>query len=301
MKRILLTGATGFAGRELARQALASGIEVIAPVRPGPRAEGLAAALPQVHLVPIQPGLGMVRAAVERRTPDAAIHLAASYLPDTAPHAAQTMIEANISFGTAMLELLRPSACRVFVAAGSQWQHATGQAQYSPNCLYAATKQAFGDILDHFAARCGFRTTVLKVADSYGPGDRRGRLIGRLAESFQAGRGMDLSPGEQELDLIHVRDVAAGFLAAAQGLWDGSLQPSQSWALRGGHPRPLREVVALMERIAGGPVGARLGALDYPAGTVMTLWRQPLLPGWKPAIPLEDGLRDLLLAPAEAS
>lgn len=298
MKRIVLTGATGFAGGEVARQAVAAGIEVIAPVRPGPRREMLAAALPQLDLVPIQPGLAALRDRIEGQPPDAVIHLAASYLPDTAAGAAERMIEANIGFGTALLDLLRPTPCRVFVAAGSQWQHAAETDDYVPNGLYAATKQAFGDIMAHYALRFGFRTMVLKVADSYGPHDKRGRLISQLVECHRSGRVLDLSPGRQELDLIHVRDLAAGFLAAAQGVWDGSLDPSQSWALRGGNPRQLRDIVALMERIAGRPLAVRLGALDYLPGTVMRLWRQPLLPGWQSRVALEDGLRELLLAPA---
>lgn len=298
MKRIVLTGATGFAGGEVARQAVAAGIEVIAPARPSPQCEMLAAALPQLHLVPIQPGLTALRDRIEGQPPDAVIHLAASYLPVTAASAADRMIEANIGFGTALLELLRPTPCRVFVAAGSYWQHAGGTGDYVPNGLYAATKQAFGDILTHYALCFGFRTMVLKVADSYGPDDKRGRLISQLVECHRSGRVIDLSPGEQELDLIHVRDLAAGFLAAARGLWDGTLTPSQDWALRGGHPRRLRDIVALMEGIAGAPLGVRFGGRDYQPGTVMRLWRQPLLPGWQPGVALQDGLRNLLLTPA---
>lgn len=296
MERILVSGASGFTGHELVRQAIAQGVDVVALARSGPKCDALLRDFPRLCLIPVTPDLAALRQKLDHWRPDALFHLASDYLPDDHPDGPMRMIAANITFPVTLLEALRDLAPISVIAAGTQWQYAEGTGRYSPNSFYAATKQAFQDILAFYVAGHGFRTGILNLSDCYGHCDPRNRIISQLIAAQQAQQPMDLSPGEQQLDPVHVSDAARGFLHAGQALCEGAMPSGQSWAIRGGRPISLRNVVRLIETVSGAPVPARFGALPYRPGTVMTLWQQPLLPGWCPKIALKEGIAALISA-----
>ena len=110
---------------------------------------------------------------------------------------------------------------------GSYSQHYGGRA-YSPVSLYAATKQAFQDILQFYCEVRGLRAVTLELPDTYGPDDKRPKLFSLLDRVARSGETLQMSPGEQLLDLLHVDDVVHGYEVAADGLLSGHLpSPSQ--------------------------------------------------------------------------
>jgi nucleoside-diphosphate-sugar epimerase len=161
--------------------------------------------------------------------------------------------------------------------------------------LYAATKQAFEDILAFYTDATPLRVISLHLFDTYGPDDPRPKLIQLLLKAARGGPGLSMPEGKQLLDFVHVDDVVNAFLLAAARLERGDGAPNETFAVSAGERLSLRDLVALVERLVGHSLPVEFGARPYRAREVMQPWtRGEPIPGWAPQTSLESGLRRLL-------
>lgn len=289
MPTCLITGASGFIGSRAVPALRHRGWTVHAISRH-------AASLPGCDAVHAYDGTqASLNDAVSCARPDVVIHLATCFIKDHQPADVPRLIAANIAFGTELLEAMRTHACRRMVTAGTAWQH-TGveDGSYLPANLYAATKQAFEDILRWYASSQAMAATSLHFADTYGPDDPRPKIFRLLAESASSGQPLDLSPGGQELDPLHVDDAAHAVAIAA----DRDEPGFRVFRASPGCPVSLRRMVDLWCASTGLKPVLRWGAKAYRPNEVMRSWQggEPL-PGWRPAVSLEAGFRSAFGAP----
>ena len=300
MKRVLLTGATGYIGGHLMRRLLADGKIVHIVMRKGARLDHLKG-LPIKNAIHEHDGktASMLRL-VEKAAPDTIFHLAAAAIGEHRPEDVEALVNANVLLGAQLLEAAVKAKAARFVSAGSYWQHYEGR-RYSPTSLYAATKQAFEDIQQFYAETTPLKTATLTLFDVYGPNDPRGKLIGLLLEAQRGGAPVKLSPGRQAVDFVYVDDVVDAFLHAARLLESAPEEVhGRSFAVRSSSTITVREFVALCEKLTDAPIPVQWGGRPYRPREVMKPWRGPVLPGWRCAIGLEDGLRRVLDCGAEA-
>jgi nucleoside-diphosphate-sugar epimerase len=207
------------------------------------------------------------------------------------------MLEANIVFGARLADAAARAGVRSFVTLGTAAQFA-GEDHASPATLYAASKQAFDVLLGAIARGSGLPTATLIVFDTFGPRDPRGKILDRMIAAARTGTPLDLSPGEQAIDLVHVEDVVDAILMASERLAAGSLPLGGRFALSSGETVTLRALAARIGTALGRPVPARWGALPYRQGEIMLPWRGgSALPGWRATRSLDAFLADAAGAP----
>ncbi len=286
--RALVTGATGFVGRHLVRHLRDAGWQVAVLSRG--RLPQAAAAVEKTYLYTGQTD-DLMRALADFR-PDTVFHMASLFLAQHTPEQVAPLVLSNVLLGTQLLEAMRAAGVRRLVNAGTAWQNFAGDG-YLPVNLYAATKQAFEDVLLYYVETANLRAVTLKLFDSYGPGDTRRKLLRLLLDCLRTGQPLAISGGEQVLDLAHVDDICRAFLRAAELVADPGQPASAVYAVRGGQRRTLRAVVETLEKVAGRTLPIDWGARPYRDREVMLPWSGPALPGWRPQITLEDGLRAL--------
>lgn len=287
-RRLLVTGATGFVGTHLTRRFLDLGWDVSALVLPGPDAARLDARIAPYELDgTIQTVMGAVAAA----RPDVVVHLASLFIAEHTSEQVEPLIAANVMFGAQLLEAMDAAGARVLVNTGTSWQH-YGGAGYDPVCLYAATKQAFEDLAAYYVSARGLSMQTLQLFDTYGPDDPRPKLFHGLARAAREGRTLQMSPGEQLIDLVHVHDVVSAFVIAVDRALASPESTAETWAISAGERLSLRDVVAAWERTTGMHVDVAWGGRPYRAREVMEPWIGPSLPGWTPVIMLDEGLGD---------
>jgi nucleoside-diphosphate-sugar epimerase len=145
--------------------------------------------------------------------PDVVIH-AAAMVNQQKPEQIADLINANITLGTHLLEAMKESGVTKFVNIGTRWQH-IGNKRYCPANLYAATKEAFKDILIHYEIK-GIRHKTIELCDTFGTGDTRKKILDLLVVACRKREPIDLSPGEQILDLSYVDDICQFILTGIQ-------------------------------------------------------------------------------------
>ena len=119
------------------------------------------------------------------------------------------MVDANITFGTRMLEASVKVGCKWFVNAASFWQHASDGI---PVNLYSAMKEAFQGIAAYYNAAYGLKVTNLELTDTYGENDPRRKLVNLWCNALNGKDLLPMSQGRQEIELVHRDDVVDAFL-----------------------------------------------------------------------------------------
>jgi nucleoside-diphosphate-sugar epimerase len=290
MPRALVTGAAGFIGGALVRSLLERGWEVHGLLGRMCRVEALADLEGRIALHPHDGSTEAMVAILERSRPDVVFHLASLFLSDHRPQDLDALVGSNILLPAQLAEAMVLAGSTRLVNTGTSWQHFHGEG-YRPVNLYAATKQAFEDILAYYHDARGLSALTLKLFDTYGPGDLRPKLVNLLLDAARTGAPMALSPGEQVLDLVHVDDVTAAFRAAAERLLAAPAPLLESWNVSGSR-LTVQQLVARIGEAVGRPVQATWGGRPYRDREVMV----PLapgagVPGWAPAVDLAGGLR----------
>ena len=291
MRRVILTGGNGFVGSHLVETLVAAGVEVHAVANANH--QKLSALLPaeQIHVFRQSPYAAAEL--VTRLEPDAIFHLAAVYEEPVSIECVAEMVDGNLALGTALL--FGASRCKkpaVFINTGTYWQF-DEEGQYAPNTVYAATKQAFQDLL-FFYERKGFVSAVtLILYDTFGRGDTRSKLWAHLL-SLAPGSTVNLSDGRQGIELVAIEDVVEAFQQAARLLASGTaLGPVYS--VHSETRRTLKEMVDELNQRGDLGLDLRWGAKPYWEGQVLRPWVGPQLPGWSPRISVIDALVALAL------
>jgi nucleoside-diphosphate-sugar epimerase len=293
-ERALVTGVTGFVGAHVARALLADGLTVHAVVRPDAHLDRVPDLRDRLVLHVDDGSTDALARAVDAARPDTTYHLATNFVAEHRAGDVGALVTDNVVFPSRLLDALGGRDV-VFVNVGTAWQHVDG-ARYRPKNLYAATKQAFEDVL-HFSVVTGrLRGITVNLYDSYGPLDHRGKLLSALVEALRTGRVLGASSGRQLVDLVHVDDIVRGLRCAATACATGARSADRPYfSLSSGQPRTLRELVDVLGVAAGRPVPVEWGVRPDRAGDMTSPWDAgPPVPGWAPHIDLETGLAALL-------
>lgn len=286
--KLLLTGATGFIGSQLAHRLLAEGHELAILVRPDSNLDVLNAVLPQIQVHIYDGSYASMLRALEAATPSTVCHVASLFLAQHKPEDVARLIESNLNFPTQLLEAMNQVGAKQLINTGTSWQHFQNES-YNPVNLYAATKQAFESLLAFYVEAQGFKAITLKLFDTYGPGDTRPKLFSMLRNAVLSQAKLPMSPGEQMIDLVYIDDVMDAFINAIHAL------PAQTtghthFGVSSGRPLRLKDLVAVYEKTLNVKLSVEWGGRTYRTREVMLPWHAPTLPGWQARVALEDGL-----------
>jgi nucleoside-diphosphate-sugar epimerase len=287
VRRALVTGATGFIGSALSARLIADGWTVHAIVRATSDRSRLS---PEVIAHEHDGDEGALHRIVGSAEPSVVFHLASNFIAEHRTGDVKGLVQSNLTFPTMLADAMAGAGVRALVNTGTAWQH-FGGAGYDPVSLYAATKEAFEDVLAYYVSARALRVVTLKLFDTYGPNDMRRKLLRVVREAAVEGRTLEMSEARQAIDLVHVHDVVEAYLAAARRLLGGEVAGHERYGVSSGDPRPLRSVVELYASLLPGPLTVQWGVRPYREREVMTPWRASTpIPGWRPTIALEQGL-----------
>jgi nucleoside-diphosphate-sugar epimerase len=286
--KLLLTGATGFIGSQLAHRLVAEGYELAILVRPDSRLDVLQAVLPKIQVHVYDGSYASLQRAMKDAKPSLVCHLASLVLAQHRPEDVAHLIESNLNFPCQLLEAMNHIGVKHLLNTGTSWQHFQNES-YNPVNLYASTKQAFEAILEYYVQARGIKAITLKLFDTYGPNDPRPKLIHLLNKAATTTEPLDMSAGEQLIDLVHIEDVTEAYVIAAQRLLDGQVSQHERYAVSSGKLMPLKELVHLYSEVTKQAITVNWGARPYRDREVMEPWNKGLsLPNWAPKIDLFD-------------
>jgi nucleoside-diphosphate-sugar epimerase len=290
--KIIVAGITGFIGSHLYQKLLKEKHNIFAIIRSNKVKEELEQK-GIVCFVDINNSMNELLNFFSEVKADGVVHLASHFSVEHKSQDINDLIDSNVLFSTRILEAAIKSQVKWFINTGTFWQHYQNK-RYLPVNLYAATKQAFEDIAKFYLDTSGINFVTLKLNDTYGPADKRKKILNVWMNCIQTGEALDMSEGEQLIDITYIDDVVDAYVTMIKLLENdtSSSLKGKFFAVSSSKPLKLKELAKIFERISSGKLNINWGAKPYRSREVMIPWNQgKSIPGWKPRVSLEEGIK----------
>jgi CDP-3, 6-dideoxy-D-glycero-L-glycero-4-hexulose-4-reductase len=289
----IITGATGYIGSHVLKFLLSEGwdIHIIADPRFG--YDNIKDVLSQIDTFEYRGDVNSLCDYFKSVDADVVFHLAAAVITNYKPEQVPVLIQSNIQFGTEVLEAMKASTTRCFVGTGSYWQNYNSDG-YNPVDLYAATKEAFEQILQYYVDAHHFKVVTLKLFDVYGEDDVRPKIWNILRDIAGTEKSLDVSPGEQMLDLVHVSDVSTAYQCAFEYLKIVDNPCREVIGVFTGQRIALKDAIRAFEHFSGKAINVNFGGKKYKEREIMSpISNLKRIPGWTPKISPMNGLKKM--------
>ena len=292
MKRVVVTGGTGFIGSWLVRELIKNNIDVILLVRNVAIATemfGDMATIISIHSREYDELLA------NKPKIDAFYHLAWGGVAPEKKNDREEQIK-NIDFAMEMLEYASKLNSGRFIATGTVAEYSFCEdvmdvnAKQTPNDLYGAAKTATHYMLETWARQLKMPFNWVVIPSTYGEGRRDNNILTYTIRTLLKGEKPSYGYLTQMWDFLYVGEVArALFLIGEKGSYD------KTYAIGSGDYRPLKEYVTIIRDNIDREL--QLGIGDVPSmsdkvfSSCVPIRELSKDTGFVPQITFEEGIR----------
>jgi nucleoside-diphosphate-sugar epimerase len=202
------------------------------------------------------------------------------------------LIDSNCTFAILLAEVATQLNVERYVYVSTYSTH-MDSAEFSPQTLYAATKKATEDLLTFYAQSKSLPITILKPYDIYGPFQPHKRLIPTLVKSVLSNSDIELLGGEQEVCPIFIDDVLSGI---EHVIWRRQLEQIDFVSLPGSQIFKVKDLPKIISEYLGkqwAPNKVKISK-NYRENEIMKVNQAyKTLPDWAPRVNLELGVKKM--------
>lgn len=298
MKKVVITGATGFIGVHIVKRFLMDGVWVYAVVRPKSPNKKRLPENSNMHYIELEmDDIGQLAEKVPVSI-DCFIHLAwegtrAPYRDDKA------LQKRNVLHAIKAMEAAKQLNVSCFIGCGSQAEYGicSGRVDETYQCKpvteYGKAKYRACNELKKMAEAWGIRFIWTRIFSVYGRYDYPGTLIMSCLDKMLKNEPVRVTECIQLWDYVYVGDVADAFVKLLE-----SVSAEGIYNVASGSTRLLKEYIEQMKRITGSQSIIEYGALPYGKEGPISL--NPVVSklekaGWSAVTSFEKGIQQLLL------
>lgn len=289
-KKVLITGGTGFIGRNVVDELISRGWEVHSLVFPpfAPEKEGLIQY--EMNLMDTE----AVNKFLKEHNFENLIHLAWYVGPKCHVH------DLNLDWTLATLNLLKnfkENGGKRFAGAGtiSEYEYKYGylledETPTSPKTLYGESKNSIYKIASVYCKQNGIEFKWPRIFNLYGPAEKSQRLMPSVINSCLKGEDVKVSDCLKFQDYLHVKDTACGIVDVFESDIEGAVN------ICSGKPVQLRAIVEKIAELTNFKGKILWGAIPAAFGDEVVVGNNEKLKsiGWSQKYSLEEGLKETI-------
>ncbi len=291
MKKVIVTGGSGFLGSYLIRNLIKKDIEIYAVVRSARKLELRVNDLKNINIVELDMmNIADLPSLIHEKC-DTFYHLA--WRGERNAFEEQTD---NIHYVVEALEVAAKLGCKKFICTGSQAEYGIYRTQTdettlpNPNTAYGAAKLAACYLTKFRAEQLKIEWIWARVFSVYGKNDNPKALIPYLIQTLQAGISPKVSAGLQQWDFLHGNDAADALIAL--GETDGV---QGIYHIASGDSKPLRYFIeAVRDSIAPEQTIQYDTVATGGVELFTSIDKIKKTTGWTPKLKFFDGIYDIL-------
>lgn len=286
MKKILLTGGSGFIGTFVTSELLNRGYEVHSIVH-----KATDKVIPnyfehQIDLMDFE----KLKIFFKEHCFENLIHLA--WFVGAKCHISNLNLDWTIATLN-LLKLLKEYGGKVFVGAGtcSEYEYKYGYlledgTPTDPQTLYGNSKNAVFDIAKVFCKQNSIFFKWPRIFNLYGPNEKPQRLMPSVIHSCLKGEDVKVSDCLKFQDYLYVEDTASGIVDVFESNIEGAVN------ICSGKPIQLKEIVSLIAKLTDFKGKILFGAIPAAFGNDLVVGNNDKLKsiGWTQKYSLEEGL-----------
>jgi len=289
MKKILITGASGFVGSYLIPKLLENKYKVIIISR-------------SPKLISKTYGKAVIACTVEdeeiisKFSPNIAINLATYSSSSDDLESQNQMIDANIVFLSRLLNVLKSSKNLLFINTGTFAEYFSNNSELDPAYFYSATKIAGRYLIKYYSKNYSFKTAHVIPYSLYGPKDARKKLIHFLTDSLNSKVPIKTTKGEQTLDFIYIKDLIDLYLRIIEN--SDLIKDGIEFKGGTGIGTSIKDLVGVIEKVTDKTANIDWGSLPYRKRDIMlaigNCKNAENVLNWRAKYTLEEGLKEML-------
>lgn len=286
--KVLVSGATGYIGKNLCDRLLESDIQFAALIRNSTQSTYFSNLEIQTYLIDSEaPETGLNEACTDFG-PTSIVHAAGIWSNGRSPEDLSKLVQVNISYSTHLaLAALRVNA--KFYNLATYWQLSQPKVFTIKN-FYTQTKQTFENLLDSLIEYEGLSATSLYLYDNFGPNDPRGKIVDLLIANSESLTPLRMSDPGKYLNLLYISDVVDGIISSL------NMQTNtRNLEIANSELITLKKLVALVEDSVQRKIPVHWTSVDSSIqDSLIHNFQYPQPLNWVPKYDLKSGIAELL-------
>mgnify|MGYP001474065100 FL=1 len=290
--KILITGSTGFVGKHLVEKLFNEGHTILEITRNSIKSSELFGDMTSK----IEVNDTSFDSKIIDFDPNVVVHLASYLTSSDKWNDVEKLIESNILFLSKLLNTVSKLNLDLFINTGTFAEYFNGDDDFNPAYFYAATKTASRSILNYYSNAYNFKQTTVVPYTIYGDNDSSKKIIDLIFESIESEKKLELSPGEQVLDFIHIDDVLSFYQHLIKH--KNKIPNKTNFKLGTGEGHNLQQVSSIIESVTNKKTNINWGGKEYRQSDVMyavaNLHEIKDKLTWRPKISLNEGIMKII-------
>ncbi len=290
MKKVLVTGGSGFIGTQITKELVNRGYEVHIIVYPNLIIEKNNIIQHKVNLF----NKKELEEILKENKFENLIHLA--WYVGSKCHISELNLD-WVSSSLDLLQLFKKYNGKVFVGAGtcSEYEY---KYRYlleditptNPGTLYGNGKNALYNLAQIYCKQNGIKFKWPRIFNLYGPNEKQQRLMPSVINSCLKGEDVKVSDCLKYQDYLHVEDTAKGIVDLFESNMEGAVN------ICSGQPIQLKAIVNKIAELTNFKGNILWGALPSAFGEDLVVGNNDKLRsiGWTPKYNLEEGLKQTI-------
>lgn len=285
---ILVTGATGYIGREFIK-AFHNKYDIVAIVRESSETIQIKDTNCKIEKFK---NFEDIENIFTRYAISGIVHFASNVVVEHDYDNIDDLLDSNIKYGVYLLELSKKFNIEWFINTGTFWQNYEND-NYNPVNLYAATKEAFEIVAKYYTQTSNLVFTTIKLNDTFGANDTRPKIFNLWDKYSKSGDILDMSQGEQIIDISYIEDVVNAFGIMIENLKDENRTKfnNKCYLVSSNQRMTLKELASLFEKLTSKTLNINWGKRAYRNREVMIPVSDiDTVPNWEQQYSLEEAI-----------
>ena len=200
---------------------------------------------------------------IKKHRPDLIVNCAAEQLLNSDETSIKKLINANILTQSVIIKKATQNKnFKGYITFGSKSEF-DNLGRVNPLNFYSASKASMDVILNFFSKEFDLPIVSLKLFDTFGVNDKRGKVLNYIKKKYIKNQLIDLTPGNQYLDLVNINDVCNLVFIVSNEIFKKKIKGFKIFTANPQKPIKLKNLIKKLNKILDTKLKVKFGKRNY--------------------------------------